>query len=245
MVIGSHRWHICDTKIYECHLRDASGAVDHTQQWIHPYVGTCNRDKKTRGTGSTDTALLLVCRQFYGEAAKLKWQNHIFQFTSFHDNRLMWLNLLSDWQLKATRTLHVHYDGRIQLNWLMWRISSHLISQMDGLRHLILVPSMGSRSREVMWEIIRRHLLAFRPLKMELTRVFILAHTFPEVPDGTPSFTDFSEVWRDPRADPTISDEDRELLRLREDLPLMRMFHRWIPTLLKFGIDVEKTTATC
>lgn len=65
-------------KIYECHLRDASGAVDHTQQCINPYVGTCNRDRKTPGTGSTNAALLLVCRQFYGEAAKLKWQNHIF-----------------------------------------------------------------------------------------------------------------------------------------------------------------------
>jgi len=156
----------------------------------------------------------------------------------------MWLNLLSDWQLKAIRTLHVHYDGRIQLNKPMWRISSHLISQMDGLRHLILVPSMGSRSREIMWEIIIRHLLAFRPLKMELTSVFILAHTLPEELDYPPSFTDFTEIWRESRADPTISDEDRELMRLREDLPLMRMFHLWIPTLLKFGIDVEKTTAT-
>lgn len=92
MVIGIRRWHIqCDDEkikpgsmrvldssvhVQECHLRDASGAVDPTQQCLKPLNDTlCER--QTKDPDCNDTALLLVCRQFNEDAAKLKWQNHV------------------------------------------------------------------------------------------------------------------------------------------------------------------------
>jgi len=118
MVIGFRRWHVQSNEkesgvhFQECHVRDASGAVDPLQQCLKPHdEGTCNPETQTSEPRSTNITLLLVCRQFYGEAAKLKWQNHVFQVICLHrpDDSRRFIKQLSEWQFKAIRTLHMHY----------------------------------------------------------------------------------------------------------------------------------------
>jgi hypothetical protein len=207
MVIGSRRWHIQSNEkesgvhLQECHVRDASGAVDPLQQCLNPYDEvTCDPERQTREPRSTNITLLLVCRQFYEEAAKLKWQNHVFQVICLHraDIFRRFIKQLSNWQFKAINTLHVHYAANPLFDHC--RVSFHMISEMDGLQHLLINPLMTSRtpqSREAMWKLVKHQFMALRPLNMSLAAVLILACPLPRASVPLASFVDLTEFWRE------------------------------------------------
>jgi hypothetical protein len=187
--------------LQECHVRDASGAVDPLQQCLNPYDEvTCDPERQTREPRSTNITLLLVCRQFYEEAAKLKWQNHVFQVICLHraDIFRRFIKQLSNWQFKAINTLHVHYAANPLFDHC--RVSFHMISEMDGLQHLLINPLMTSRtpqSREAMWKLVKHQFMALRPLNMSLAAVLILACPLPRASVPLASFVDLTEFWRE------------------------------------------------
>lgn len=201
MVIGSRRWHVLvsengsTVQVEECHLRDASGAVDPTQQCFTPNTRyRCDYGRRTRNLKSTNVTLPLVCQQFYREAAKLEWQNYVFQINcQYPDSLGGFLKRLSNWQLKAIRTLHVHYDIRLQFDDYMWRRPFRIMSQMSSLRHLIINPLVDGRTPQETWEKIRPQLMALRPLNVDLDGVFVLACPIMEMCAASPSFIDLTE----------------------------------------------------
>lgn len=207
MVIGLRRWHIqsnekeTGVRFQECHVRNASGAVDPLQQCLESHdEAICDSERQARELRSTNTTLLLVCRQFYREAAKLKWQNHVFQVTCLPraDNLRRFVKKLSDWQFKAIKTLHMHYSAKPLLDHC--RVSFHTISEMDGLQRLIINPLMVNRvpqSREETWKLVRYQSMALRPLNMSLSGVSILACPLPRISAPLASFIDLTEFWRE------------------------------------------------
>jgi hypothetical protein len=238
MVIGIRRWHIqgddekivpgnmrvLDSSVHvqECHLCDASGAVDPTQQCLKPLNGmACERQAKD--PDCTDTALLLVCRQFYEDAAKLKWQNHVFQiapFQSYKDKIGRFLGQLSEWQRKAIRTLHVHYFLGKRPALFESRVALHRIHEMAGLQTLIVNPVAGylnQRSREKLWNTIKPQLMSLRLLSMDLDGVRILACGWSIVSLHSPPFIDLTEVWRQCIVDTQDRGEDSEFTYLAGD----------------------------
>lgn len=75
-----------------------------------------------------------------------------------------------------------------------------MISEMDGLQHLIINPLMASRtprSREAMWKLVKYQFMALRPLNMSLAAVLILACPLPRASVLLPSFIDLTEFWRE------------------------------------------------
>jgi hypothetical protein len=233
MVIGIRRWHVQGDEdkilvegvrvlgnsvhIRECHLRDASGAVDSTQQCLKPFnENACER--QTKDPDFTGIALLLVCQQFYKDAAKLQWQNHVFQIAPFHSDKIgQFLSQLSDWQRKAIRTLHVHYDDGTRPAIFKSRVASNRIREFLGLQNLIVNPVVGylyQPSREEMWEMIKLWLIPPRLLNMDLDGVRILACEKPSSSLRCPPFLDFTEVWRQCVVDTQDQEEDRELTHL-------------------------------
>jgi len=233
MVIGIRRWHVqgdediptingvrvlgSSVHVRECHLRDASGEVDPTQQCLKPFnENACER--QTKDPDFAGMALLLVCRQFYKDAAKLKWQNHVFQIAPFHSNKIgRFLNQLSEWQRNAIRTLHVHYRALTRSAVFESRVALHRIHEMAGLQTLIVNPVVGylnQRLREEMWDMIKPRLMPLRLLNMDLDGVRILACGKPRVSLRFPPFIDLTEVWRQYIADNKDRDEDRELTQL-------------------------------
>lgn len=234
MVIGIRRWHIqgdderikpgsmrvLDSSVHvrECHLCDASGTVDPTQQCLKP-LNDMACERKTKDPDCTDTALLLVCQQFYKAAAKLKWQNHIFQIAllqSYKDKVGRFLEQLSEWQRKAIRTLHVHYFAGTRPYFFEIRVGLHRMHEMPGLQTLIVNPVGGyvnQRSRKKLWNRIKPQLMPLRLLSIDLNGVRILAC---EWPGGyhSPRFVDLTEVWRQYVADTQDRNEFRELTYL-------------------------------
>jgi hypothetical protein len=67
MVIEFQRWHIQSNEketgvhFHECHVHNASGAVDPLQQCLESHdKGTCDPERQIREPRSTNTTLLLV-----------------------------------------------------------------------------------------------------------------------------------------------------------------------------------------
>jgi hypothetical protein len=177
-------------------------------------------ERQAKDPDCTDTALLLVCRQFYEDAAKLKWQNHIFQialFQSYKDKIGRFLGQLSEWQRKAIRTLHVHYFSVTRHSFRDSQVALHRIHEMAGLQTLIVNPVAGyanQRSREKLWNAIKPRLMPLRLLDMDLDGVRILACKRPRVSLRSPPFIDLTEVWRQYISDTQDRDKDREFTYL-------------------------------
>lgn len=58
------------------------------------------------------------------------------------DNLRRFSRQLSEWQFKAIKTLHMHYNGNPIFD--HYRVSFHTISETDGLQCLMINPLMAN-----------------------------------------------------------------------------------------------------
>jgi hypothetical protein len=160
MFIETRRWHIGlvrrvmdveepkygyggDVHIQECYACGLQRTANLSDQCLGKQCREKAKDHNDKRLPPMNTALLLVCRQFYEDAAELKWQNHIFQVNLGPHTRyalMAFVEKLTQWQRKALRTLHAHltewhsdkdYPGSKE-------VALSRIEDLIGLRSLIV-----------------------------------------------------------------------------------------------------------
>jgi hypothetical protein len=216
------RWRIVKSESRgEVCLRECKTTTDATRQCIGKQCGEKTVDPVKKRPSLTNTALLLVCRQFYNDAVdavELEWQNHIFQVNLPPlDNLTVFVEKLTQRKRKSIKTLHLQFP-----KWNYYIIaednSLHMISELTGLRNLF-VNLRGELDQMRRIDLRGRAGLQLMPLRSldldVMIRVRVLATTVP--PAGIPLFArmrsvdmDYSEYWRESVALP---------LRYTEDMP--------------------------
>ena len=218
MVVGCRRWHVVskpgpgrdrNTFLKPCYARKMKGAESYKEQCYR----FCHASKRARTRPRKDSTLdlLLTCRQFYTEAAKLWFQNHVFQIEPcFDDDDILelFVRRLSTVQRKMIRVLHIMYipgQGTSQDVAMTFLDREHMnkVSEMINLRYLAVAPRIHFEPPQIYkstWATTGSQLMPMRVLETERVIVHILAFDRVYIPWDPPAplrCFDVTQYWRD------------------------------------------------
>jgi len=218
------RWHVVKSESSGpvC-LRECETTADATRQCLGKQCGEKTVDPVNKRPSLTNTALLLVCRQFFKDAVdavELEWQSHIFQINLPPlDTLTSFIDKLSQRKRKAIKTLRLQFPEWNSDDYYIMAQDNplYMVSELTGLRNLF-VNLRGELDQMHRIDLRGRaglQLMPLRSLDLDLIKVRVLATTVP--PAGIPLFArmraidmDYSEYWRKSIALP---------LRYNEEMP--------------------------
>ena len=215
MVVEARIWHIVKRGdggavcLQECYAYGPKRTVDIADQCLGEQCGEKANHPDHKGLLFKNTALLLVCRQFYEDAVdvvELKWQDHVFLINlQPRDTLMAFVEKLTQRRRKAIKTLHVRFPE--------WNSGDcypvaqenplYMVPELIGLRCLTI--NLRGEIRQMSQIDLRGatglQLMPLRSLDLDLASIHILASTIP--PAGIPHLMrirpvdiDYSGLWR-------------------------------------------------